>query len=85
MTDQLLSINGEQTLSIVSKMVLAAARPEAKASRQGDAWPRFIAAMSTPKKTWTKVAAAVVINPLYLKVLPEVVLIIDLRFNYRQT
>lgn len=40
------------TLSIVSKMVFAAARPEAKASKQGEACPRFIAAMRTPKNTW---------------------------------
>lgn len=54
------------TLSIVSKIDLAAARPEAKASRQGDAWPRFIAAMSTPKKTW-KNQKPNSVYPKYLK------------------
>ncbi len=40
------------TLSIVSNILLAAARPEAKASRQGEAWPRFMAPIRTPKNTW---------------------------------
>lgn len=53
-TDLVYIWNKDLTLSIVSKMDFAAARPEAKASKQGDAWPRFIAAMSTPKNTWKK-------------------------------
>lgn len=44
--------SGSLTLSIVSKIIVAAPRPAANASRQGDACPRFIAAIKTPKNTW---------------------------------
>lgn len=39
------------TLSIVSKMMVAAPRPEANASRHGEACPKFMAAIRTPKNT----------------------------------
>lgn len=39
------------TLSIVSKMIVAAPRPAANASRHGEACPKFMAAIKTPKKT----------------------------------
>lgn len=46
--------SGSLTLSIVSKMMVAAPRPAANASRQGEACPKFMAAIKTPKKTWRK-------------------------------
>lgn len=46
--------SGCLTLSIVSKMMVAAPRPAANASRQGEACPKFMAAIKTPKKTWRK-------------------------------
>jgi hypothetical protein len=42
------------TLSIVSKMLVAATRPVAKASKHEDAWPRFIAPTMTLRKIWNK-------------------------------
>lgn len=35
-------------------MMVAAPRPEANASRHGEACPRFMAAIKTPKKTWNE-------------------------------
>lgn len=35
-------------------MMVAAPRPAANASRQGEACPKFMAAIKTPKKTWRK-------------------------------
>lgn len=43
-----------RTLSMVSNMMVAAPRPAAKASRHGEACPRFMAATRTPKNTWNK-------------------------------
>lgn len=45
--------SGLLTLSMVSKMIVAAPRPEANASRHGEACPKFMAAIKTPKKTWS--------------------------------
>lgn len=33
-------------------MMVAAPRPEANASRHGEACPKFMAAIRTPKNTW---------------------------------
>lgn len=59
------------TLSIVSKMVLATARPEAKASKQGEAWPRFTAAMRTPKNTWKSATLKLISGQRICTYVPE--------------